>query len=326
MWRDCSDLLQAALGRFPRNEFFPGEETETIRSTFEEALRDPGLQRPRPPVLADLGSPIAFALGKAYLAAGGPGPEAFAARLLQCLSEDESKAFTFTIARGGYINIEFSDAGKDEFVTKLFSLPFSEILPGTIEVSESEVRERASLVHDEFLKGCLALPPSRPLRMMVLGILAEPELDLEPFLRGLSGKQNLPWLFERFSRDLAHVRGLLASPGESSASSDLVSDFLRKNRDHLIWLRWSWEKAVRLRRPEEYFGFLLALVHANYSFLNRPDFRLSLQSSLDESKRQALLSTFHFLEALVPESLARLTDDLSHDTRSSELQASSRLN
>lgn len=312
MWRDCSDFLREALQRFPREQFFNGQETEDIVREFQMAIADTNLQRPRPPVIADLGSAIAFSIGKAYLAAGGPGPEAFAKKLLETLDVSASREFQFAVERGGYINVHFLDEGKTSFLQRLLALAPEEFLTPKMESSWADVEERLQQQQDEHLQEFLNLSisskRSAEYRLMALGVLSDPELDLEPFLRDLKGKQNLPWAFRRFDFDLRECESLLVAR-EDGLENPLLQNFLNANRERLIWLRWNWERACNEGQPELFFSFLHSLFHLNYSFLNRPDFRLALSQATSHRQANDCRQALQFLQNLFRVGLIRLTGE-----------------
>ena len=321
MWCECFMLVVDALQEFREREK-PLERSQLF-AALSEARRDPVLIRPRPPIVADLGTGMMFALGKASISDGGAGPEELARRLLPILDAKAQGYFQFSVARGGYVNIDFTDAGREAFLDAFESADPSKrrssasLLPWDLHGREpfihgnppafdwNAVRSRAVELGDEDVPALLDRGMGVEVAMMLLGRLADPELDLRRYLNGMNGKENLPWLFERFRKDVTTAsRSVNAT--ESAAAVPITDAFLRFASKELPWFRFHFGLAVREDRPEALFGYLLSLVRQFYSFYSRPDFRNALASGFAESGASRLQRRIDLLELTVQEGLAIL--------------------
>ncbi len=325
MWFECSRLLSLGLAEYREHRMLSPD----LMTVFAKWESEPVLQRPRPPVLARLGSPVAFAIGKEFLASGGISPEEFAKELLPVLERISlasigANAIHFSVESGGFLNINFADSAAFDLIEKLaldedpfdFRSVFTasrtaKFPPDTFVFSsgDSRIRSRAAELDDEAVSELLARPDSPEVRLMLLGVLADPELDASIFLSGLNGTQNLPWLLERFMRDVVSVRSqLLVSPqptsGESVSVPPLLEQFAYDLKEELVWARLEFAAAARHGRSEELLRYLLRLSRVFYRFYNTPGCRSEL-SRLREVPVK-ITSSLHFLELVLNRSLSAL--------------------
>ena len=76
---------------------------------------------------------------------------------------------------------------------------------------------------DEDARRLAEAADTREARLMMLGVLADPELDVRRYLAGLNGRENLPWLLRRFEKDVAEAAAAV-SGGASRPSASLVAE------------------------------------------------------------------------------------------------------
>lgn len=325
MWFECSRLLSLGLAEYREHRMLSPE----LIAVFVKWESDPVLQRPRPPVLARLGSPVAFAIGKEFLASGGVSPEEFAKELLPVLERISRESFGanaihFSVESGGFLNVNFTDSAAFDLIEKLAldEQPFdfksvftasraAKFPPDAFVFSSgySRIRSRAAELDDEAVSELLTRPDSPEVRLMLLGVLADPELDATIFLSGLKGTQNLPWLLERFKRDVFSVGSqFLASSqpgsGESGSIPPLLEQFACDLKEELLWARLEFAAAARHGRSEELLRYLLRLSRVFYRFYNTPSCRLELSRCREVPVK--LTSSLRFLELVLNRSLSAL--------------------
>jgi hypothetical protein len=121
--------------------------------------------------------------------------------------------------------------------------------------------------------------------IMLLAVLADSEIDASSFLRGLSGRENVPWYLDRFFRESReYLRELATVAGEQSAlatgneSFDQVWCRLATVREEIF--RSIVHSAGALDRhppnrqqPERLVKIAVDLVRCFYAFYNRPEWR-----------------------------------------------------
>ena len=177
----------------------------------------------------EVASPIAFQLSAFCRDSGYPekpfsDPEFFAQAIAAAAALPAP--FALEIAGGGFVNGVSNEPFVAECVAAFASaapeavcstVPLtacssgagsgvSEDLLGAVDWPRllASTRNRADEDMNEFLQARSAAVSYDPQdRLMLLGLLAEPELSCRPFLRGLGGMQNVPWYFERFACCLA---------------------------------------------------------------------------------------------------------------------------
>ena len=108
-------------------------------------------------------------------------------------------------------------------------------------------------------------------RAMVLGVLGDPELDARPYLSGLAGRQNVPWLLDRFREDAARYEETLRPAGGGLEGSPPV--VLAPSFALLRTFRRSLLLADLHQRPERFFAHLLQIVRDFYRVYNQPQYR-----------------------------------------------------
>lgn len=121
-------------------------------------------------------------------------------------------------------------------------------------------------------------------KLMLLALLADPELSATSYLKGIGGSENIPWYLRRFLDDsrswlakLQRVGSSNPSPsqlsGAGGSGSQLTDNYCRWGAEHLCWLRHRVEVAGRTGRVFEVVGAVVRIIRSFYSFYNRPEYR-----------------------------------------------------
>lgn len=127
--------------------------------------------------------------------------------------------------------------------------------------------------------------------LMVLALLADPELDIDPYLLGLSGSENVPWYLRRFCTNWRSYyagcgkpaaeegRAVFSWPHKEGMSPDYRPAFssvdaaVSAGVRGVLQFRRSLFDAVSKKRPELLVRTLLKVVHCFYSYYNHPKWR-----------------------------------------------------
>lgn len=119
--------------------------------------------------------------------------------------------------------------------------------------------------------------------VMLLAVLADPEIDSSVYLRGLSGRENVPWFLDRFfrqSRD--YLQAVLPSTPKQGNETSTLDPGLKNCWSALMGVREIiFRSAVsplsRLPcvppQPERLVGLMVELARCFYSYYNRPEWR-----------------------------------------------------
>ena len=126
--------------------------------------------------------------------------------------------------------------------------------------------------------------------LMLLCLVDDDELEVSPFLAGLSGSQNIPWYCRRFVRDCSEV---LKSYGRGNcvefaralgavyhgSESDVMSSWIRV----ILQLRRKYLFAKQSGRAEVFAGWLLRVIRSFYRCYNQPRLRQMLRGGLEDA-------------------------------------------
>lgn len=125
--------------------------------------------------------------------------------------------------------------------------------------------------------------------LMLLALLGNPDLELDPYLLGLGGSQNIPWYIQRFLADAKNLTqncqqqlekrffsqkrsGFILPLFEShmSMGRKQVPDLLATNLRQVLGFRqWTFHEH-QVRRPVLYVRYLLEIIKSFYSFYHHP--------------------------------------------------------
>jgi arginyl-tRNA synthetase len=277
MLKDLKEAISKELAQYSLSDFLP-EFTCTLAPLREDALAATNL---------------AFLLAKVL--SKKPFPQQVAAELVSLLELNLSKDFMFSIGGQGFINIIptaqylkrfFREAGADP---KGF---FFDNTPEQIKVDWDEQYYNEKLLKSdlarEFLNHLQPLPKNRNLTsdsLTLLAMLTDQDFDLTVYLRGLNGRENIPWYIERFLFDAnRHSTSLTTAahfPEDEFWKTQL--DLLLSQRKiralnlfhELLFFREELRLTFQLRQPERLLRAILKLIQSFYTLFNNPKMRQS---------------------------------------------------
>jgi hypothetical protein len=260
-------------------------------------------------------------------------PAAIAQTIAQAgshLSADADMLFRLEVGGLGYLNGTPTDFFVNEFIGQLFSLGPNLLFTSAALVGEDmreKLEERTYVLPVDW---SAAIERSRSLlgidfdqfeqflsnkgkttaedMLMILALLSDSELDMSPYLLGLSGSQNVPRYFSRFSRDWRSYCNLcqeIIAKGERTtlrwlprekrqadycrAFSSVEAALVEGVRSALRF-RKSLFTAIGKEQPELLIGHLLGVVHCFYSYYNHPDSRCPSTLGDDATTNLGILS------------------------------------
>lgn len=115
---------------------------------------------------------------------------------------------------------------------------------------------------------------------LLLALRVDKELEYGVFLRGLNGRENIPWYFSKFERDATvfaeRARKSLSLDPEQTmelSSKALSSPLIGPLAERVLGFRRSYLLAVQHRRADILLKFLLDSVRSIYAVYNRPQIR-----------------------------------------------------
>lgn len=263
-------------------------------------------------ILADVASPLCFSLssrsGPPFLSDSSvrDSPKAWAALLIE--RYNQSKNDLFVLSGEGYINASLTSAGEKKFFERLCEVGFSRLLRPTsifntisgevvrIEISETWLVEQARLKSGDVERDRIPSCPSLEDSLQLLWFLARPEIDLMSYFRGLCGKENFPWLLNRFQTETRAAQNLIEP--HVLAGYLLQSSSLLNLRSQLLRFRSFWlakQPAIQL------LEVTTSLIAEYFRFTRHPSFKDSFPESPAHTPFQALSCE---LSSLVKEVMA----------------------
>lgn len=260
---------------------------------------------PPPDARAFVGSNLAFSLSRKL----GIEPVALCAELAEFGNNIDSSPFILMPTTSGFLNAKLKNTWIKNFINKFNS----EILQGQfLNFNQQHLENKIQNAHNPDLKKLLLTRPSfnREDRYMALALLGNAELSVDPYLSKLKGKENIPWLLERFSKDWRSIReqvhpcGLASlAPGllEGLESNDLLIGGSNNFSDLTAVLKHLLLAILSIRSfdsLDRLFPFCLSLVNSFYAYYNQPYFRSGLQLP-DGSLWPALAQAVELLGILV---------------------------
>ena len=280
--------LEAALNRAfgePARKFLQSR----LSSENGNLLRAFQIGECPPQVDAFVTSSITFALAKEF---SDRAPELLANRIV---NDWPSADFEIAIGGGGHLNatprgdyaMRWFDAAVHAPASVLFSprsifAAGASAAPESLSVNWDSLLRDAARSPDKNISALVAGVGSssdldKGRRMMLLGIIADPEIDSGPFLAGLSGSQNLPWYFQRRQQDGINFTALIdekiSATGNAPAPQSIVPPFGRELMSSIAGFRLAWLEAVMFHSPQRLFGHLLRMLKNFYQLYNQPRFR-----------------------------------------------------
>lgn len=120
---------------------------------------------------------------------------------------------------------------------------------------------------------------------MVLGLLADAELDARPFIEGEYSRQNIPWYLQRFRKDFsvwskkvgsivpAKDEFEIRSPISIRQESERIKLLLHNLSSQILAVRAEYRQLLLCDRPEKMLGYALDLIQSFYVIYNRPQAR-----------------------------------------------------
>lgn len=215
-----------------------------------------------------VGTNIAFILAKKVKIE----PIALCSALVNFNSSES--AFDLYATSSGFINAN----PRGQFLFKYFS-EFSKKITSDSFFSFNTFNTINAILssENEDLKKLLKPELSETDFIMLLAILGDDELSADPYLQGLKGKENIPWLLEQFSRDWRRV--VKASTVDNFVLNDFSPSQLEQSFDFAF--REQLRALMCLRNfdsLERLFPFCLSLVSTFYECYNQPSFRQALES------------------------------------------------
>ncbi|MFN8389794.1 MAG: hypothetical protein U0136_05855 [Bdellovibrionota bacterium] len=224
------------------------------------------------------------------------GPQELATELRGYFSTVEP-GFQIEIGGGGHLNARPTPEYSLRLLNAMVAAPVSTFLsprsffeggdadPQVVVVDWSACMDRIERKRDSELmeltagKDAKSLDPER--KLMLLGVLADPEIDPRPFLSGLKGNQNLPWLMQRFADDVVRFIERGSFPKESLEKNVIgsIPPLAESLAEALLHFRRSFFWGAVTGKPEQIVAELLALVRGFYRIFHHPRYRdLSSQS------------------------------------------------
>jgi len=230
--------------------------------------------------------------------------------------------FEIVVGGSGHLNAVTKPGSRREFIERLCQLGGKRLFSGEslLGISEPQVQRslpeqtfslqsnfsqtvsRLAEQSDETIAAVLAEyenDPSPDLRILLLSLAADPEIDGTVFLRGLSGRQNTPWYLARYFSD---AKRFIDSLPRTESVVEPERRELAATSQLLFLFRHELFMAERMQRPERFFLHVLRLVRDFYRLFNDPRMR-----SGDERFVPRALRDLELLRAeLISHSLERL--------------------
>lgn len=148
------------------------------------------------------------------------------------------------------------------------------------ESSDSDIQRFCRLLIDK--ESC-----SIDEKVMLLALMADPELEIRPYLDNLAGRQNVPWYLRRFAKDwrrfIAKCKEVSAGdPAQEFSWSELMSperkncsaeQSLTRSMKLVLGFRKTFFMVRENGRAEVLVKYLLLIVREFYSYYNHPETR-----------------------------------------------------
>lgn len=279
-------LTEAAVDIFREVGAFEADVTHELLRRSVEVLDSPEVFD------TVLSSPSAFAVSQLLRERGASpevGPLAVAERILAALRSAPGTLSSGEVAGGGHLNLCPAPEWYYSLLCRFDSAEAALSESGRLAAWDRRdaIRSRVSrltadgdadlqLLLQRTVQPHISSDLAGDDALMLLGVCAHPELDVRPYLRGLCGKQNLPWYFARAEVDFIRA-------GELSArwTSDAASAALSFTRGTPLW---PWARRVLSYRraqflatgrdhPEAIVRHLTDLCDEFYRLYQRPEFR-----------------------------------------------------
>jgi len=254
-----------------------------------------------------LGSNIAFVIGKIL----NRDPKIIGKEIVELSLKDDFK-FTLLQAPSGFINANPSRKYIVEFLNSLeqnlksddffnfdspnYSLNLKKIIQKT---KNEDVKILLS-------KGKLTSPDI----LMLIALLGNLELNVNPYLSALKGKENIPWYLEKFRKDSSILKNEIhLSINYSDFLPDLgfrnitmETNFHFKSLDNVLAYQVHSFLTLRsFRKYEDLFSYCLKLVNSFYEYFNHPTFR-----KLESDQKNACLLGAYYKSLIIDNAISLL--------------------
>ena len=270
MYKDYHDYLQTIAVNFVSQDGLQFQ----VQSAPEEAE-------------ALLGSNLAFVIGKTL----NKDPKIIGKEIVELSLKGDSK-FKLLQAPSGFINasptrqylIEFLNSLEQNLKSDNFfnfnSLDFRRVIQKTNNEDIDKLLSKGKLSSSDIL--------------MLIALLGDPELNVNPYLSGLKGKENIPWYLEKFKKDSSNLKNEIHYsdflPELGFCNITMERNFHYQSLENVLTYQVHAFLSLRsFRKYEDLFSYCIKLVNSFYEYFNHPTFR-SLES---EQKNACLLGAYY---------------------------------
>lgn len=308
---------------------------ELIRKALTEVLPIKTENCP-PAFTGEISTNVAFPLARCLAAMGADGANTAPTEVARWIEEavladkEFAKCFELSLGELGHINATPTDYFREMFLEKLFLHGTDLLFLNSSFVFErlGERQGRMNIDWDWLLdaENWPANGQEDDLRricsqenklgdddaLMFLALLADPELELTPYLESLSGTQNIPWFLQKFLRDGEMFSSRCLS-GKSYDSRDLLAtsihnipSYCNKSLRLLFLFRHLVIQRSDRRRGPQWVIFLVRVAKSFYFYYNRPQCRELAITDSDPQARRQVGAVTRILHTLVSQSLERI--------------------
>ena len=205
----------------------------------------------------------------------------------------------------GYLNAKATKDFLKLFINKkCLSAPlmtgseFDEIFPWKrIECSESEDMQKLMKLYREKESKGECGDEMNELKLMLLALLGNVELDVNGYLNNIYGSENLPWYIKRFGSDSQTMldeiseRFVVKDEFCGSLLASLIPRWLLPAIDVICRYRFVVKTSLESRHPERLPGLLTEIINAFYKFYNHPECRSLKASVYNYSDLHVIINT-----------------------------------
>jgi len=205
------------------------------------------------------------------------------------------KNFDVDVPGSGHINASPSDCMIEFFQKTLFEQGDEFLLDGRAK-TQNLYKEMLRNISKQTKKSknediTLIKESDNPeLQLMTIALLSDEDLDSSVYLKGLEGKENIPWFFCQFNRDVLKVvnqcsgcdpqclminreQVLLGAYNFTRRMPVSVEEICRGFILELFSFRHTLRLSVNRARPDIWFLYLRSLIGRFYAFYNVPKYR-----------------------------------------------------
>ncbi len=256
-----------------------------------------------------LGSNLAFILGKVLR----KDPKLIAKEIAEINSESvHGEYFKLVFAPSGFINANPTKLYLTNFLDNLEeSLNSEEYFNFESAKLETELKKNIEKTKNLDVKTLLesrnnSLSDQKDFKML-LALLGDEELNVQPYLKGLKGKENIPWYLDKFIEDTSNLKqevrysDFLPEIGFQNMASSAELFEYKNNEQVLLYQIHSFLNLRSYRKFEDFYSYCLQFVDSFYAYFNHPSFK----ASKGEDKK-ACLNGAYYLGIVVRKSISLL--------------------